>query len=580
MSLSRSVDDFERDRAHLTTFVKHDILPLMEDEEIRRILIRAPVKSGKREIVEYIAKRDESRDPHRVHAFLSAWHRISDEEQRQELANHNMKVFSITSAKNKEECVKWIRAKLDQGKRIVLHLDECDFGTGSRQQLGTMYHEFRNHPMILFLLYSATPQEILFSGEVDAKEDESFHAMVDDMIYFGKHVAYTPPEGYCGPGIFLDEGLVFDAKPFFSCHDGFRLSPQATNILNQLKESIKEHPERNVIVLRLSSSDLYGQGERKEKKQIYQFLKGAGTCPELQGVRIIVDKSEKDVNGLKGIMTRNIRWSDSEYWNFDIPSGMPIIFVIDQTACRSTEFACHHRMFAYHDFRHVAVYTTVSQAQERVNHYEQKYGGFQRIQIYGHKKTFECSAGRINYAQYMTLPWKKAKIDKRRSPEERYEIKSTSDGSLHPVHRIPFTSTQADETLQDLSSYTEVKISARVRGRIASVPMIGREFMECEPDQFGEKVVELKQRFGRSFKNPFVASSKEGLEQGKWKGYIRQWKVFQYEEVETQIWGMEGTEVRLTICYQGDLLGLAVRYNTHQRREVDSLTTWKSMYQA
>lgn len=579
MSRSRSVDDFERDRAHLTTFVKQDILPLMEDEEIHRILIRAPVKSGKREIVEYIAKRDESRDPHRVHAFLSAWHRVSDEEQRQELANHNMKVFSITSAKNKEECVKWIRAKLDQGKRIVLHLDECDFGTGSRQQLGTMYHEFRNHPMILFLLYSATPQEILFSGEVDAKEDESFNAMVDDMIYFGKHVAYTPPEGYCGPGRFLEEGLVFDAKPFFSCNDGFRLSPQATNILNQLKESIKEHPERNVIVLRLSSSDLYGQGERKEKKQIYQFLKGAGTCPELQEVDIIVDKSEKDVNGLRGISLEKIQWSNPKYWR-RLSTGMPIIFVIDQTASRSTEFACHHRMFAYHDFRHVAVYTTVSQAQERVNHYEQKYGGFQRIQIYGHKKTFECSAGLIDYAQYMTLPWKKQKIDKRRSPEERYEIKSTSDGSLHPVHRIPLTSIQADETLHDLSSYTEVKISARVRGRIASVPIIKCKFMACEPDQFGEKVGELKQKFGRSFKNPFVASSKEGLEQGKWKGYIRQWKVFQYEELKPQIWGMEGTEVRLTICYQGDLLGLAVRSNTHQRRKVDSLETFNSMYQA
>jgi hypothetical protein len=202
MSRSRSVDDFERERVHLTTFVKQEILPVMEDEEIRRVLIRAPVKSGKREIVEYIAKRDESRDPHRVHAFLSAWHRVSDEEQRKELANHNLKVFSVTNAKNKEECIKWIRAKVDQGKRIVLHLDECDFGTGDRQQLGTIYREFRNHPMILFLLYSATPQEILFSGEVDAKEDEPFRDMVDDMIYFGKHVEYTPPEGYCGPGRF------------------------------------------------------------------------------------------------------------------------------------------------------------------------------------------------------------------------------------------------------------------------------------------------------------------------------------------------------------------------------------------
>jgi hypothetical protein len=579
MSRSRSVHDFESERVHLTTFVKQYVLPLMENEEIRRILIRAPVKSGKREIVEYIAKRDESRDPHRVHAFLSAWHRISDEEQRKELANHNLKVFSVTSAKNKEECVKWIRSKLEQGKRIVLHLDECDFGTGSRQQLGTMYREFRDHPMILFILYSATPQEILLSGEVDEKEDELFDAMMTDMVHFGKHVEYTPPEGYCGPGRFLDEGLVFDAKPFFSCRDGFRLSPQALHILHQLNESIKEHPERNVIVLRLSSSDLYGQGDRKEKKQIYQFLKGAGTCAELQDVDIIVDKSEKDLNGL-GVSADHIEWSNPKYWH-RLASGIPIIFVIDQTASRSTEFACHHRMFAYHDFRHTAVYTTVSQAQERVNHYEQKYEGFQRIQIYGHKKTFECSAGRIDYAQYMTLLWKKVKIDKRRSPEERYEIKSTSDGSLHPIHQIPLTLMQADEILQDLSSYTEVKLSARVRGRIALIPVIRCDFMPCEPDQFGEKVGQLQQQFpARSFRNPFAASRKEGLDDGKWKGYLRQWKVFQFEEVETQIWGMDGTDVRLTICYKGGILGLSVRYNTGERQEVNSLMTFKSMYKA
>ena len=71
-----SVSTFERLRPHLTGFVRESVLPLLEDPHCRRILLRAPVKCGKREIVEYIATRDLINHSTRVHAFLSAWHRV------------------------------------------------------------------------------------------------------------------------------------------------------------------------------------------------------------------------------------------------------------------------------------------------------------------------------------------------------------------------------------------------------------------------------------------------------------------------------------------------------------------------
>ena len=49
------VAEFEKQRAHLTHFVREDILPLLESAECHRIIVRAPVKCGKREMVEYIA---------------------------------------------------------------------------------------------------------------------------------------------------------------------------------------------------------------------------------------------------------------------------------------------------------------------------------------------------------------------------------------------------------------------------------------------------------------------------------------------------------------------------------------------
>ncbi len=93
-----SVDQFQQFREHLCNFVYRRIVPLIRDNRCRRILIRAPVKSGKREIAEYTAMRDKvDGEPTRVHCFVSAWHRVADNEQRIELGHHNMHVCSITN---------------------------------------------------------------------------------------------------------------------------------------------------------------------------------------------------------------------------------------------------------------------------------------------------------------------------------------------------------------------------------------------------------------------------------------------------------------------------------------------------
>ena len=115
-----SVNDFERERPHLVNFVKQQIFPLIDDDENHRITIRAPVKSGKREIVEYIAIRDmKSKNSNRIHVFISAWHRKADEIQRKELGAHNLKVFSIISDEKAKECLNFILEELHNDKRII-----------------------------------------------------------------------------------------------------------------------------------------------------------------------------------------------------------------------------------------------------------------------------------------------------------------------------------------------------------------------------------------------------------------------------------------------------------------------------
>lgn len=584
-----SVADFESERPHLTDFVRNKLIVLLDAPECRRILVHAPVKSGKREIVEYMAQRDKSPHQHRIHMFISAWHRVADEIQRAELLIHNMEVFSINTKKKAKDCIDWIKKKISKGVKIVLHLDECDFGTGERQILGGVYKEFRLNKSVTFFLYSATPQEVMFSGEIDDCDGEDYDEMMRETIYTGELVHYTPPDGYCGPDRFLSEGLVHEAMPFFyTKEDGsIILSEQGSAIISDLRQSIKNNPKKNLLILRLSCSQVEGSGTRKDNKMIYQFLRGFNRCDELKDVTITVNK---DVCGVysERVLSEPIQWSNPTYWKHKA-GGDIIIFLIDQTASRSTELVCHDRIFAYHDFRHTAVFTTVSQAQERVNHYESRYGGFQPIRIYGHKKTFELSAGRIDYSTYMTNPWWKHKIDRRVAGKkglkgDYYRIESTSDNSLHPLHNQPLKSEDADKVLQELSSYTDVKVSPRVRGRIGSRPVFGCEFVRCDSDEFLVKksFLEAKVPGGANFKDPFKESSNQGKEGSRFKGYLREWRVLQFEEIEESErgWGItgDGGSARLTICYSNNVLGIAVRWDTGVMETINTLETFKSMY--
>lgn len=584
-----SVSDFEEKRMHLTDFLKSKVVPLIESHQCRRIVIRAPVKSGKREMVEYVAQRDNCSTPSRIHVFISAWHRVADKAQRDELSIHNMRVFSITNDTQVEECMKYIISKLLDGKDVVLHLDECDFGSGERQKLGKIYREFRANDSVTFILYSATPQEVLFSGEIDHATDIDYDNMINETIHAGEFIEYVPPPGYCGPGRFLDEGLVTEAMPFFYFINGaVHLSEQGSGIIADLRESMRSNPRRNLIVLRLSTSHSEGGGKRKENKAIYQFIKGAENCPELAGVSIFVSKDTYNQNVDRGngyVQFQTFEWSNPHYWQRSISTEFPTILVIDQTASRSTELVCHDRIFAWHDFRNTVVFTTVSQAQERVNHYEQRYGGFQPIRIYGHKKTFELSAGRISYNDFMTTPWIKRKIDIRTVKQlklkgDYYRVLSSSDNRVHPNYSGPLSDDEANKILQTLSSFAEVKVSARVRGRSGLKPIFSREFVPLSPEEFSLKknFLESKIPGGATFRNPFNESIKKGKDGSKFKGHIRGvWKVWSFEELseKEKAWG---GSARMTICYNGDVLGVDLRWNTGMFEEINTLETFKSMY--
>lgn len=575
-----SIASFESHRPHLTEFVRRDLLPLLETADCVRIVVRAPVKSGKREIVEYIAMRDSSTNSPRVHAFLSAWHRKADDEQREELKHHNLRVFSITKQKEVSACISWIMSELAKGKQIVLHLDECDHGSGGKQMLSKVWAQTRDTTSVTNILYSATPEEVLFSGEVD---DPDQVTMTQTMLYEGHRVKYNPPSGYCGPARFLEAGLVTEAKPFFyKSHTGFHLSDQGKEIITNLRQSLVENPNRNIVVLRLSYSDLGGtQAERKQNKALYQFLNNLNKFPELNDMAIIADKGDYSGDKQPNMLIQKIEWSSDMFWKLQA-TAVPTIIVIDQTSSRSTEWACHNRIFATHDFRNMVQYTTISQAQERVNHYEQRYGGFQQIRVYGHRKTFLLSAEQIDYKTYLTNDWIRHKVDKRTAGDENlYRVKRVATGVLHPsCPSGGMVEAVADMLLQDLGCFADVSISARVIGRPMEKRVYTAKWAAVTPETwetwwptFRTDVPE-----GYNPRNPFLAAAPYRLPDGRWRGQHRGWAVLDFDAdiKESPDLGSTGGN-RIKICYRGGVLGIAVVICTGVE-QVDTMRTYKSMY--
>ncbi len=594
-----TISQFERFRPHMTSWVKDNLVHLI-DEKCRRILLRAPVKSGKREIVEYLAMRDEGVSSPRFHVFISAWHRVADVLQREELKEHNMKVFSLNQESVVEECILYISSMIEEGKICVVHLDECDYGSGNKQIVNQVYRFIRSISKITIILYSATPEEALFSNEIEERCSAE-NELLDDMLY-GAHVEYIPPAGYCGPGRFLDSGLVYQAKPFANLHTEIpSLTPQGLEIIQLLKQETSIQSGRNIVVLRMTR--ILGNGKKKEtkkNKEIYMFLEKSHLIPELKGVHIWVDNSDANNTTYKNklISKKRIEWDNPNEWKL-ISSNHPILIVIDQTSTRSTEWYCHDRICATHDYRTSIQYATISQAQERCNHYDTKYdSGFQPIRIYGHLKTFLLSSKRILYSEYLNVEWKMYKINVRRCrklglEETLYEIKNKV-GELHPQYYNALTEDEAKEVLMSIDCYfSNVVLSSRVKGDVRDLPVFNLYWFECNKDTFETRLEEIidSPEAEDAFKecepkyrpsNPFkVKTRPPAKEDGMEHGYLRGWNVLSYDLdiVKQPGWGLSGyTKPRLTICYKDGVLGVALRWNTGNTEEKDRLTAYKSMY--
>lgn len=637
-----SVDQFRQLRPSLTSFIQSSVFRLINNPRgPRRILIRAQVKVGKREMVEYIAMCDQSLAPVRVHCFISAFHRAADADQRDELEHHNLKVFSLHTRADQAPVIRWIRTEIERGREVIMHYDEADYGSADRQRLSGIWGAFRENDHVRAILYSATPEELMWSTAItQSDEDDNFVAGIYED---GVVLNYTPPEGYCGARRFLDEGLVTNAKRFFRqmrSGDGYELTAQGRDIIeqatNELNDSLEHRalaqialsrasrsgdreevvrqreilnrPIRNIITLRLPYL-MPGEGSTIERKAIYRFLQHIESFPELADTIVMVDKDE----GLypdgaptpsPRVRLARIEWSRRAFWD-SLCSDKLILVVMDQTSSRSTEWCFHDRLIATHEFREGVTFSVTAQAQLRVAHYEARYGGFQRIRVYGHLKTFMFAASHINVEQYMNNEW----IKKKTYGEDTWTIINPSNRCRHPNYPEAMSETDANDALEAIGCDVYVDLSARVRGAARQVPVVemSRHYA-CTPETFQviarqaveEAVQSLRARaVGHTNHDAilrYVARLETYSPQSPFTGepdaaghYLtlglgdREIVPRSRDEVFLQRrngFSMNGvTHRRVTACYDGDSpVGFVLRYMTGETEVATTLEAYKSMY--
>lgn len=358
-----TVKDFNKQRKDLCDFVNKI------SNEKKDCIIVAPVKSGKRGMVEFQSLLDQGGNIRKIqHFYVTSLSRVDIKNQLEELKIYDIESIILQNDKDVEKCFKNIEEHCLQ-KPCVIHWDESDYGTGETkigpQLIGKLHQKIQElrknsfHP-IKFQYYSATNEEVLLS---QSAKNCVLHE-------------FDPPETYRGAAWFLDNDLVNESEVFFDFDQediNNILTIQSKKILNNF---IKNKSKQFIGVVRITGK-LHKEFQKNIDKVKHIFVQN----------KIIFDEVNE---------SNSFDWSKTPQ-NFGDKNFKKIIF-INQTCTRSTEVCFHENIAFWHDYRQPdkndrkSYYNTVAQASLRVAHYHETG---HRIKLYTNVDVIKLAAGRI-----------------------------------------------------------------------------------------------------------------------------------------------------------------------------------------
>lgn len=332
----------------------------------KHCVVKAPVKSGKRIMVEALTRRsrDERGKAAEQHVFLTSLNRKDTKKQLEELEKSGVVCWVISGQKQAKRAMRGLEKLGRKGTPVVIHFDESDYGTAARQLLSGVWRVgiglgFK------FVCYSATNEEIQFS---DFAKDRAIA------------LGFTPHPNYRGARFYLQRGLVFEAEPFFYDNEPTKQALEAMEFFVSSDKAIS--------VLRAVGN----YNNLKGSEEFEDFLRDYKVKP------LFIDGSNPFV------WEEDYKPLIKDYEKLDIR----YLLVINQTCTRSTEVKFHKHIAFWHDYRGPnAAYNTCHQAFLRVAHYYEGSGPENEIRVYAIPEVFRLAAQEISQEDFCAATGRK-----------------------------------------------------------------------------------------------------------------------------------------------------------------------------
>jgi hypothetical protein len=350
-------------------------------------ILSAPVKSGKKEIIEICSKLSDKANRSVFHIVLSNYNRLNCKEQRGDLAEYGVPTYYAEQLPEGVRHINTLLAKKNTD-HVFVHIDESDWGTAEKQKFGPIFHTVRKlntefEDMITFVFYSATNEEVIYSEFRDECE------LIEVLV----------PETYYGAKEFLRDNLVTEATPFWDSGMG-ELTEQGKKCCESLVKS-KEH--------RFGVVRIPGKTDKIEAGNKGVFEKYLWDNYALETCWINSGTTASFSSFYWGRPNRFPKDGSPSWWKLVRGTDKKFVLMIKQIAGRSTEVGFHPLINFWHEYRgKSATYTTIHQSIMRTAHYkyEENKDFFSNsnvsIHIYGCKETIKLAAKNITVDDYVS----------------------------------------------------------------------------------------------------------------------------------------------------------------------------------
>jgi len=423
---------FETNRPEIYDYCINYFIPAIINGK-RFILTVADVKAGKREIVECCMVILNRMFPNKYKAYyLTSLNRKDVQAQKHELEKYGIDTYVVNSDSIVAEIKKDIDNAVASGKKVIKFLDECDYGTGTNQKMGPLFHYFIENSSVIENLISATAEETLFSSI----------ASRPDFIL----LKFTPPKEYCGAKYFLANQLIYEPKPFFQKDDYNQLTFTA-HAVEVMRESYIG--ERNIGGVRVTGRGITTDLVLAQQARLEDELN-----------RLHPESSRpfkiKVIDG-----HRPFEWENEETCIGYVKGNKRYMFVFNQTCTRGTDLKGWHPALAFwHDSRHCSKcnLNTLLQAILRPSHYSSCYKDAsgnptpQKIRMYVSRAAVMAATG--DYSLYTEEKGKAPTRTVRTRDSANYEIHGV-DESITEYSSLKVYFDAIQQEFPPLSSFTK-----------------------------------------------------------------------------------------------------------------------------